>query len=161
MSKMPQYLSASPGFKNFFFLDGQLHKLVKVHKPKDLCIAYAYTDQKEKRYFWHEVRRRKRPAFSIGQVAKIVGRSPKWIRHYINEGVIEPPQQARRHDYEGERALYFFDEERVTTLHTHIANHGRQAHTPGPDEVRRNLKQKMLYMRDESGNYIPIWVREE
>lgn len=161
MSRVPEYLKKSPGFKSFFFLDGDLHKAIKINKPKDLCIAYNYTEQKEKRYYWHEVRRRKRPAFSIGQVAKIVGRSPKWIRHYIAEGAIDPPQQARRHDYEGERALYFFDEELVKDLHTYIANHGRQANTPGPDEVRKNLNHKMLYMKDEKGDYVPVWTRED
>lgn len=162
MAKVPAYMKKDPPpFKNFFFLDGVLHKLEKVQRGLDIAICYNYGEHEVVRYHWHEVKKRREPAYSIGQVSQMVGRSTKKLRDYIWEKEINTPPKSWRPGLDESRCPYWFSQAAVKEVHSYIASLRKGNHrVPDPYTLRENMNKKTLYIKKD-GEFVPIWIAED
>lgn len=152
----------------YFFLNDELHKTLKINRPTDLITAWNYTQRKRQAYVWSDVRRNHGRAFSLTEVADMLGRHRVNIEMLIVEGKIRRPQRIYSLDGKFTPGKYFFQEKEVYALHDylltiHIGRPRRDGKvTPGRLPSKLELRAMMqhdtvLYVKTESGGYTPIW----
>ncbi len=148
----------------YFYLDGELHKVLTVNRGRDFVITWNYPQAKRKMYVWSDVQKRKQRAMTITEVAQLVNRHRMTIDEYIREGWIKSPQ--RTYNIETRRlGKHMFSEDDVMDLHDfmseRILHHGRRMHNdnlPSKAELRALVREgRVLYARDEYGDEVPMW----
>lgn len=77
-----------------FFLGGELHKRLFVDRGNDLVRCWNYPQDKVVTHSWANTRRLMQPAFSTGQVVKLLNRSRVSIEVAILEGNIRKPYRS-------------------------------------------------------------------
>lgn len=151
----------------FFYLDGDLHKVLSVTRAQDLVVCWNYTKAKRVGYIWSDVRRRHDKAFTMKQVSVMLERHRVTIERDILRGNIRAPQASYSLSTGAKRA-YYFSEQDVLDLHDYLltVNIGK----PRPDGVinpkdmvsRNELKAMMkndvmTYVKNDDGEFIPVW----
>lgn len=155
----------------YFYIDGRLHKVLHVNRPEDIVNAWDYPERKRKTYIWSDVQRRMQQAFTISEVAKIVGRHRLIIDHYIRDGHIPAPQRIYSIDGKFTPGKYMFSEDDVLKLHDFMltVHRGRprkdglitNAAMPSRSELRAIIKSRvLLYIKNEDGEYVPVWKEQ-
>lgn len=153
----------------FFFLNGHLHKVLRVNRSQDLVTAYDFIEHRAKVYPWSDVKRKMQHAFTISEAAKLVDRHRDRIVRYIRNGEIKEPQREYNLDTK-EPYRYFFSEDDMLELHEYMASlhigrprkDGRVTNnrTPSRDHMRAIIKkQEILYVKD-GDEFIPVWKEE-
>lgn len=151
----------------YFYLDGHLHRLLRVVKPRDLLYAWDYIDKKRKLYVWSDAQRRLQHAYTITQVAKMMNRHRQRVVEYMEDGSLRRPQQIYNLTT-GKPSKYFFSEDDVLEVHDHFVNlhRGRPRNDgliipqamPSREELKALMRyDSMVYIQDDDGNFIPIW----
>lgn len=152
-----------------FFLNGDLHRLVKTNAAGNSCYAYNYPRDEVIKYTYSDYKKFKKPAYKISEVSKILRRHKERIRIAFNEGHVRRPYLVK---YDGRTGSYYFSEEDIYELRDYFASVHRGRPRFDGIVVSKNVPTRLeldslfgktptLYMRTEEGNFVPIWKAEE
>jgi hypothetical protein len=154
----------------WFFLNGQLHKLLSVSYARDECVAWCYPENKRKLYQWSDIRRRASRGFTVRQVANMMNRNPQQINRYIWSGQIEKPAMAVGPG--SNFSIRIFTEEEVFKIRDVVASQSRgrprndglivPLNVPSREEVYAKMKYNaQLYIKTEDGRFVPLYEAED
>lgn len=146
--------------KQWFFLDGDLHRYISSHRAKNQMKAFNYREQKVKVLTLSEAKKYRQNAFSISQVASILNRSRRTIYWYIETGKFLPSGKAHR-PTKTSNTKWWYSEDDVIELRDVIYEQSLRAPVqrklPSRDEVRTMVKtKKMLYVQ-QGEQFVPVW----
>ncbi len=152
-----------------FFLNGDLHRIVKTNAAANVCHAFNYQKSEVVKYTYSDYKKFKKPAYKIGEVSKILRRHKERIRIAFNEGHVKKPYLVK---YNGRTGVYYFSEEDIYELRDYFASVHRGRPRFDGIVVSKNVpsiseldslfgKTPTLYIRTEEGNFVPIWKAEE
>jgi hypothetical protein len=155
----------------YFYLDGDLHKVLRIIRAQDLIETWNFKEEKRKTYIWSDVRRRMGRAFSMIEVAGMIGRTRARIERDILLGNIKPPQRAK-HPGTKKAPRYKFSEQDVYDLHDYLLTihmgrprlDGRITHKtmPSKAELRAMMKHDVkIYVKKDDGSFTPVWKEIE
>jgi hypothetical protein len=151
----------------YFYLDQELHRVLRVSRPEDLVVSWNFPQHKRKAYVWSDTRRKMEKAFSLRQVCDMLGRSRVAIELYIRQGKIRTPQRIYTLDGKAKPGKYFFSEKDVLELHDYILSvhigrprrDGRvtPAKAPSKAELRAMMKHDTVMYIKSGEEFVPVW----
>lgn len=155
----------------YFFLNGELHKVLSVSRAQDFVICWSFPQGKRVGYVWSDVRRNHKPAFKMQEVSKMIGRHRTNIERDILAGNIKSPQRSYTLDGKKRLLYYFFSEENVFDLHDYLltVHIGRPrldgkitpGQMPSKAELRAMMKHDIVtYVKTEQGEFVPVWKEQ-
>lgn len=153
---------------NYFYLNSDLHKVLRVLRAVDLVEAWNFREGKRKSYVWSDVRKRMEGAFTMQQVAAMIGRHRVHLENYVLDGKIRTPQRIYSLDENRVPGKYFFSETDVMELHDYLltVHRGRPRKdgriTPGIKITKAELRALMrhdtvTYVKNADGEFTPLW----
>jgi hypothetical protein len=156
----------------YFYLNGDLHKVLRVTRPQDFVEAWNYREGKTMGYVWSDVKKRSTRALTMTEVGKLIGRHRVQIQNYILDGNIARPQRQYTLDEARKPGKYMFSEDDVMKLHEYLLTvhqgrprkDGRITPTPLPTkaELRALMKHDfMTYVKVGEDEFIPAWKEPE
>lgn len=77
-----------------FFLNGKLHKKIRVVRSDDSVVAWCYQDEKRNWYPRSLVKKQYKMAYTIPQAARLMNVKPSYIRQLIEKGLVPKPERA-------------------------------------------------------------------
>lgn len=147
----------------YFFLNGNIHKVIKASRSKDELIAWCYPDRKRVLYSYSQVEKYMESAYTMTQVAAILNKHKVTLQDYILDGKIKPPQKVYpigNPDHPN-WSKYMFSESDIFDLHEYILDSGYSAEMPSKAELKALFKNNLiLYTKTEEGKFIPVWKAE-
>lgn len=146
----------------YFFLNGKVHKVLKLSRAKDEVVAWCYLDKKRVLYSYAQVDKNMEKAYSILEVSKILGRHRVTIEDYILEGKIKQPQKIYPiSNPESTWSKYMLSESDILDIHQFIIDAGHIRDLPSRSELQAILKHNLiLYTKTEEGKFVPVWKAE-
>lgn len=155
----------------YFYIDNKLHKLMKVNRVNDEALTWCYTDHCRKIYPWSDVKRTAQRGFSISQAAKILNRTPRMIKYYIENWGLDYPEKTYSLTT-GNPGMGIFSEDYIDKLLTIMGNTHlgrprkdgfiRSRRMPDRREVRAAVKYDLqLYAKNRDGEFVPVYEAEE
>lgn len=157
---------------NYFYLNGDLHKTLETRRSENMLVAWCYPQNKRVAYVLSDTYKHRQRAYTIGQVAKIIGKHTDTIRRHLREENIRMPQAAYSLDGTKRVNRYLFSDEDIREMHDffktmHIGrprkdgtnNPGDLLSIPELEALLRN--EKVLYTKSADGEFIPIWKTPE
>lgn len=156
----------------YFYLNGNLHKVLRRKRSEDLLIAWDYPSGKRVAYILSHVQKSKQRAYSIPQAAKFMNRDPETIKRHIRNGEIKRPQHSYSFDNPDRVLKYFFNEEDIREIHNFFktVHRGRPridgdvttSKIPSYAELEAMMRnEKILYVKNENGEFVPVWKQPE
>jgi hypothetical protein len=154
-----------------FYLNGKLHKILRIDKPKDLVECYIFSEQKRVLYAWTAVRKNRRPVFTRRDVAEFFNRHPVVISRYINSEKIPAPQKSHELTTKAP-GDYYWSEEDILRLHDYLLTvhkgHPRDDglitnyRLPSRAELISMMRTgSNIYVQSADGKFVPMWRAEE
>ena len=147
----------------YFFLNGNIHKVLKASRSKDELIAWCYPDKKRVLYSYSQVNKYMENAYTMTQVGRILNKHKVTIQDYILDGKIKAPQKVypiSNPDHEN-WSKYMFSESDILDLHQYILDSGYSSDMPSKNELYAILKNNLiLYTKTEEGKFVPVWKAE-
>lgn len=156
----------------YFFLDGQLHKVLRQVNSQDLVVAWNYPEGVRKAYSLANVRKYHKKAYTVREVSELVNRHLINVENYITRGNIRTP--ARSYALNEKRTVgpYFFTEEDVYELHDYLltVHRGRPRKdgqiTPSGIPSRAELRAMMkhgsaTYIKNSDGEFVQVWKEND
>lgn len=154
----------------YFYLNGHLHRQLKVDRHKNMMTAYRYYDESTVMYFLSDVRRDSQQAYTCKQVCDMLNLSKQRLLIYEAEGRIATPERMRKitdNGYHFSKRMWSVDhiiDIHDLMLNTHIGRprkDGQVTHRsdiPTKAELIAMLKdQEVLYYKDTDGSFQPVW----
>lgn len=152
----------------YFYLNKDLHKVLRVVRAEDLVEAWNYREGKVMVYVWSDVRKRMENCFPLQQVGQMVNRHRVQIENYILYGKIRTPQRIYTLDGHKKPGKYFMSESDVLELHdylltVHIGRPRKDGRiTPGRMPSKAELKAlmrhgTMMYVKNAEGEFTQVW----
>jgi hypothetical protein len=150
------------------FINGEVHHVVKVDRPKGVVYLFNMETQKQITFSYKDYKEFKQPCYRIGETSRSLNRHPDRIRFAMKNNLISKPKLV----WSNKKSTYYFSTENIFELREYFANvhigrprkDGRTTSSRVPTieelEVKLSLRQ-MLYVRKDDGTYIPIWKAEE
>lgn len=154
---------------NHFFLNGKLHKKLRIVRAEDSIETWCYPEHRRVAYTYSDVKKNMETAYSTNEVADMLGKSFRTIERAIKSGGITEPQiiytlTERKHKYG-----YRWNEDNIMELHSYLLsihrgrprNDGRitPQKLPTARELRAMIRQEqVLYVRTEDGRFVPTWA---
>jgi hypothetical protein len=146
----------------YFFLNGKVHKVLKLSRAKDEVIAWCYLDKKRVMYSYAQVDKHMEKAYTVLEVGKILGRHRVTIEDYILEGKIKQPQKVYPiSNTESTWSKYMLSESDILDIHQFIIDAGHIRDLPSKTELQALLKNNLiLYTKTDDGKFVPVWKAE-
>jgi hypothetical protein len=146
----------------YFFLNGKVHKVLKLSRAKDEIIAWSYIDKKRMLYSYSQVEKNMEKAYSVVEVSKILGRHRVTIEEYILQGKIKQPQRVYPiSNPDSTWSKYMLSESDIMDIHQFIIDAGHIRELPSRSELQAILKHNLiLYTKTEDGKFVPVWKAE-
>jgi hypothetical protein len=146
----------------YFFLNNQLHKVIRLSRARDEVIAWRYSDKKRVLYSYVDVQKNMENAYTIRQVGAILGRHKVTIEEYILQGKISTPQKVYPiSNPDSTWYKFMFSESDILKLHEYILEAGYTKNIPSRAELRALLKNNMiLYTKVNDSEFVPVWKAE-
>lgn len=152
----------------YFFLEGELHKVLAINRAQDLLTAWHYREGKTVAYVWSDARKRMGKAFTMQQVSQMIGRHRVNIEWYILRGNIREPQRIYALDGTKKPGKYMFSEKDIFELHdylltVHIGRPRKDGKiTPGKMPSRAELRgmvnhDTVMYVKTDDDEFVPVW----
>lgn len=153
----------TPKRRRKLFINGELHHILHINIPADICTTWNYPQDKLVRYPYKSMKKHAQKAYLINEVGKMVNRHPERIRIAIKEGNIKQPQRS------GPTGKFYFNEDDILDIQNYFANihYGRPRNdgsitplkrTVTKEEVDAKLgRRDVLYVQNDKGEYIPVW----
>lgn len=155
---------------NVFFLNGKLHRRLRIVRPEDKIETWCYPDQRRVVYTYSDVKKNYKPAFTTREVGEMVNRAPRVVERMAREQVFDPAPPMM---YTLSSAMnpygYRWSEEHIMGLHSYLltVHRGRprkdgrttpSSNLPTARELRAMVRQEqVLYVRTEDGEFVPTW----
>jgi hypothetical protein len=146
----------------YFFLNGKVHKVLKLSRARDEVIAWSYLDKKRMLYSYSQVEKNMEKAYSIVEVSKILGRHRVTIEEYILQEKIKQPQKVYPiSNPDSTWSKYMLSESDILDIHQFIIDAGHIRELPSRSELQAILKHNLiLYTKTEDGKFVPVWKAE-
>ena len=146
----------------YFFLNGNLHKVLKSSRSKDELVAWCYPDKKRVLYSYSQVEKGMENAYTMTQVGLILDKHKVTIEDYILDGKIKAPQKVYPIGKpDSTWSKYMFSEADILDLHQFILDAGYSSNMPSRTELYAILKNNLiLYTKTEEGKFVPVWKAE-
>ncbi len=146
----------------YFFLNGKVHKVLRLSRARDEVIAWSYLDKKRVMYSYSQVDKNMEKAYSISEVSKILGRHRVTIEEYILQGKIRQPQKVYPiSNPESTWSKYMLSESDILDIHQFIIDAGHIRDLPSKAELQALLKHSLImYTKTEDGKFVPVWKAE-
>jgi hypothetical protein len=152
----------------YFYLNGHLHKVLRIIRAEDFVEAWDYTDGKAVGFIWSDVRKRMEKAMPMNEVSTIIGRHRVQIQNYILDGMIQTPQRLYTLDSRRKPGKYMFSETDVLKLHdylltVHVGRPRKDGRiTPGllpsKAELRAAMRHNIItYVKTGDNEFAPAW----
>lgn len=157
---------------NVFFLNGKLHKKLRIVRPADTIETWCYPEHRRVAYTYSDVRKNYKPAFSTKQVADMLGKSVMTLENVLKAGGIEEPATMYSLTENKHKFARRWSEEDIMNLHAYMLsvhrgrprNDGRitPQQMPTASELRAMIRQEqILYVKTEDGNFRPAWRAQD
>jgi len=146
----------------YFFLNGKVHKVLKLSRGKDEVIAWCYVDKKRVMYSYAQVDKHMEKAYTVIEAGKILGRHRVTIEEYILQGKIKQPQKVYPiSNPESTWSKYMLSESDILDIHQFIIDAGHIRDLPSRAELQAILKHNLiLYTKTDDGKFVPVWKAE-
>jgi hypothetical protein len=146
----------------YFFLNGKIHKVLRLSRAKDEVVAWSYLDKKRMMYPYSQVDKNMEKAYTITEVGKILGRHKVTIEEYILQGKIKQPQKVYPiSNPESTWSKYMLSESDILDIHEFIIDAGHIRDLPSRSELQALLKHNLImYTKTEDGKFVPVWKAE-
>jgi hypothetical protein len=146
----------------YFFLNGKVHKVLRLSRAKDEVIAWSYIDKKRVMYSYAQVDKHMERAYTVLETGKILGRHRVTIEEYILQGKIKQPQKVYPiSNPESTWSKYMLSESDVLDIHQFIIDAGHIRDLPSRAELQALLKHNLiLYTKTTDGKFVPVWKAE-
>ena len=146
----------------YFFLNGKVHKVLRLSRAKDEVIAWSYLDNKRVMYSYAQVDKHMERAYGIVEVSKILGRHRVTIEEYILQGKVKQPQKVYPiSNPDSSWSKYMFSESDILDIHQFIIDAGHIRNLPSRSELQAILKHNLiLYTKTDDGKFVPVWKAE-
>jgi hypothetical protein len=157
---------------NFFYLNGDLNKTLETRRSDNMLVAWNFKENRRVAYVLSDAYRRRQRAYSVSQVAKIVGKHVDTIKRHIRGENIRKPQAAYSLDGTHKLLRYLFSDDDIREMHeffktVHIGrprNDGKVTNgelLSGPELEALLRNEKVLYTKDSNGEFVPVWKQPE
>jgi hypothetical protein len=157
----------------YLFLNGELHKVLKITRPKDEIDLWGYSSHRRVTYTYSDVRRKMEKAYTLTEVGKLLNRNKVTITRAIDAGEIERPQYTYGLD-DPERKIfqYMMREPDIMAMHAVLANKHAGGirrkdglvtpkSLPSARELRAMIRNNtVFYVKTDSG-FVPTWKAED
>ena len=146
----------------YFFLNGKVHKVLRLSRAKDEVVAWSYLDKKRVMYSYSQVDKHMEKAYTITEVSKILGRHKVTIEEYILQGKVKQPQKVYPiSNPESTWSKYMLNESNILDIHEFIIDAGHIRDLPSRSELQALLKHNLImYTKTEDGKFVPVWKAE-
>ena len=146
----------------YFFLNGKVHKVLRLSRAKDEVVAWSYVDKKRVMYSYAQVDKNMERAYTVLEAGKILGRHRVTIEEYILQGKIKQPQKVYPiSNPESTWSKYMLSESDILDIHQFIIDAGHIRDLPSRAELQALLKHNLiLYTKTEDGKFVPVWKAE-
>ena len=146
----------------YFFLNGKVHKVLRLSRAKDEVVAWSYLDNKRVMYSYAQVDKHMERAYGIVEVSKIIGRHRVTIEEYILQGKVKQPQKVYPiSNPDSSWSKYMFSESDILDIHQFIIDAGHIRELPSRSELQAILKHNLiLYTKTDDGKFVPVWKAE-
>jgi hypothetical protein len=146
----------------YFFLNGKVHKVLRLSRAKDEVVAWSYLDNKRVMYSYTQVDTHTQRAYGIVEVSKIIGRHRVTIEEYILQGKVKQPQKVYPiSNPDSSWSKYMFSESDILDIHQFIIDAGHIRDLPSRSELQAILKHNLiLYTKTDDGKFVPVWKAE-
>ena len=129
----------------YFFLNGNIHKVLKSSRARDEIVAWCYPDKKRVMYPYSLVKKNMENAYSTVEAAKLLNRHKVTIEEYILQGKIKAPQKVYPiSNPESSWSKYMFSESDILDIHQFIIDAGYIRELPSRSELQALLKHNLL-----------------
>ena len=146
----------------YFFLNGKVHKVLRLSRAKDEVVAWSYLDKKRVMYSYAQVDKNMEKAYTVAEVSKILGRHKVTIEEYILQGKVKQPQKVYPiSNPESTWSKYMLNEANILDIHEFIIDAGHIRDLPSRSELQALLKHNLImYTKTEDGKFVPVWKAE-
>lgn len=146
----------------YFFLNGKVHKVLRLSRAKDEVVAWSYVDKKRVMYSYAQVDKNMERAYTVLEAGKILGRHRVTIEEYILQGKIKQPQKVYPiSNPESTWSKYMLSESDILDIHQFIIDAGHIRDLPSRAELQALLKHSLiLYTKTTDGKFVPVWKAE-
>jgi hypothetical protein len=146
----------------YFFLNGKVHKVLRLSRAKVEVVAWSYLDNKRVMYSYAQVDKHMERAYGIVEVSKIIGRHRVTIEEYILQGKVKQPQKVYPiSNPDSSWSKYMFSESDILDIHQFIIDAGHIRDLPSRSELQAILKHNLiLYTKTDDGKFVPVWKAE-
>ena len=156
----------------YFYLNNRLHKVLRRSRAEDLLVAWDYQNEKRVAYSLTDVNKNKQHAYPISQVVKIIGKHEDTIKLHLYKGNLQYPQQSYSLNGNKTPGKYFWSEDDIRKMHDFFktVHRGRPridgritpGDMPSRAEVEATMRQdNILYVKNNEGEFIPVWKQPE
>ena len=115
-------------------------------------------------YSYSDVYKNMQNAYSMTQVAQMLGKHKVTIEEYILQGKIKSPQKVYPiGNFESKNwSQYMFSEENIFDLYDYLITAGRKIENlPTKNELKALIKNNIiLYTKTTDGTFVPVWKAE-
>ena len=143
----------------YFFLNDQIHKVLKSSRSKDEVVAWHYESKKRVLYSYSQVEKNMSKAYSISEVASMLNKHRITIEDYILEGKVRQPKKIYSISNPDNKnwSKYLFSESDILDIHQYILDAGHSSNIPSRAELLSLFKHNIiLYTKTDSG-FVPVW----
>ncbi len=146
----------------YFFLNGKVHKVLRLSRAKDEVVAWSYLDKKRVMYSYAQVDKHMEKAYTVLEAGKILGRHRVTIEEYILQGKVKQPQKVYPiSNPDSSWSKYMLSESDILDIHQFIIDAGHIRDLPSRSELQAILKHNLiLYTKTNDGKFVPVWKAE-
>mgnify|MGYP003338654417 FL=1 len=147
----------------YFYVNGELHKRLRISRSADLITAWNYKQGKRVAYIYSDVQSRMQRAYSVSEVSKIFKRHKRSINRYLFEDSIKRPEKTYSLDERKVSGVYYFSEDNLRELREYLSTLSiNVGYVPTVPELESMIKNEtVLYIKNEYGEFVPVWKQPE
>lgn len=156
----------------YFYLNGLLHKKLRINRANDEIITWCYPLAKRVTYTYSQVIKNKEPAFTTSQVCDMIGRKRNVLEVALARGEIQMPQYTYAIDNPDRRKYrHMWSESDIMSLHDVLStrHRGRPRNDgliipqamPSKRELRAMIRQQEIFYVKDGDEFKPIWRAQD
>ena len=161
--------SNSSSHLRYFYLNGDLHRVLRQSRADDQVIAWNFPLGKRVAYSLVDVMRNKQHAYQLRHVCELLGKHQDTIKARLYDGTIRTPQRSYSIDERRSLGKYYWSEDNVRELYdffrtVHIGRPRKDGtivtsqRLPSRAELEAKMRQEtVLYVRNDEGEFVPVW----
>jgi hypothetical protein len=151
------------GVPIWFFIDGRLHKRLRVDRSNDLLHCWDFGTQREVAYSLYAAKLKMRPCYSTKQASEFLNRYKFTLLRYVEDGSLREPAMALLPNQKRQKTTrYRWSEDDIMAARDFLATMKNDEAPAKPVPSRRELRallndEETLYVKGPDGNFVPTW----